>query len=206
MFEKIITVIFTNLKWVSPSVVVGILVWIMYVVWQRKGGVADVIRPLKLLALFQMVVIVFIGFFSWYKLSHSTDAVAKAYQFPHSTFLVDQMTRNVTSLLAGWGAAALLMYIMWFIFLKRGHGGMFDALDLVLLTVGAIAVGWPAVLILLLVIFCLAILGMFVLVLLKKKSLNDRLIITPYIIPSAILTLVLGAYPLAWTHLDKIRF
>ncbi len=206
MIEKLINQAFKNLWWISPTAVGGILLWIIFIAWRKKGTMIHVGLPLKIIIIIQVSTILLAGLFLGYKIEHMKDTTAKAYLPPYSTYIFDHVAHNVVSLLAGWSAAALLMGTLWFIFLKRGRGKMFDVPDLVLVVVGAVAVGWPAVFIFLATTFIFSVAGMLVLVLLRKRSVNDRLVITPFILPSAIVTLFSGQYLLALTHLDKIRF
>lgn len=83
---------------------------------------------------------------------------------------------------------------------------MLDVRDVQLLVLGLVATGWPAGLIFLAGVFALSVIGMITLVTLRKKKVTDRLIVTPYIIPAAIMTLIFKAWLLDWTGLIKIRF
>ena len=113
---------------------------------------------------------------------------------------------DLTSLTVGWLVAlALLWFVRWF-FLMRGRGMMIDGTDGALLVVAAAAAGWPGIFLMLAATFVLSILAMIVLVILRKKTLQDRLIITPYIIPATVFVLIFSDWLLAWTHLAKIGF
>lgn len=72
-------------------------------------------------------------------------------------------------------------------------------------TVNSVAVGWPAVFIFLGLVFILAVLWMLVLVLLRRRTLQDRLEVAPAIVPAAVITFLLRTDLLAWTGLAVIR-
>ncbi len=125
---------------------------------------------------------------------------------PYNQYLLTEAQSGIVTMIVAVLHAALWFFFLWYLFLRRGKGAMLDVQDVQLLVLGLLAVGWPAGLIFLATTFLLAVVGMIGLVILKKKSVNDRLIITPYIIPAAILTLFFGSWAMRLTHLDKIRF
>lgn len=100
--------------------------------------------------------------------------------------------------------AVILVFGLWAV--RRQRFTQFGADDWLGLSLGTLAVGWPAVLPFLGLVILLSILGLVAQILIRKKTLADRLIITPYILPAAIVTLIIKAPVLAFTHLDKIRF
>lgn len=125
---------------------------------------------------------------------------------PHNQYLLTEAISGLQPIIVGAIHSAIWFALLWFIFLRRGKGMMLDVQDVQLLVLGLLAVGWPAGLIFLAATFLLAVVGMIGLVIVRKKKLNDRLVITPYIIPAAILTLFFGSWAMRLTHLDKIRF
>ncbi len=124
----------------------------------------------------------------------------------HSTYFVGQVWSLFQTLLAGWISAAILGWFAYIIFIRIGREQMFDRQDVWLAVIGAAIVGWPGILIFLAITFVLAVVAMLGLVIFRKKKVSDRLVITPYIFPAVIVTLLAGPYLLALTHLDKIRF
>lgn len=121
-------------------------------------------------------------------------------------FVTGIVWRYMQGIVVGWFLAASLGVLSWYLFLKRGRGSLLDADDIFLLLIGTAAIGWPGVFVFLALLFALSILFMLGLVLLRKKSLSDRLVITPYIIPTAIITLIFQTELLVFTHLYVIRF
>lgn len=112
----------------------------------------------------------------------------------------------MSSIVSGWISAVLLFSLLYFFFLYKKNETFLDKNDVMIIVLGAAAVGWPAVFVFLALVFVLSVLAMLALVVLKKKTLADRLVITPYIIPAAVLTLIFGNYLLQITHLNVIRF
>lgn len=124
---------------------------------------------------------------------------------PQGTYYLGLMQGEIQALTAGWAFAVILLIALYWIFLRRPQSPI-DRTDAMLLVLGVGVVGWPAGLIFFAVVFLLAILGMIWLVLRKKKTLADRLIITPFIFPAMIVTLLLRVQFLDWSRLEKIRF
>lgn len=125
---------------------------------------------------------------------------------PANQLILQKMIQGLVAILSGWAAGLALFFLLRWLSVKVFRPGLFQPQDLVLVTIGSVAVGWPAVLVFLAATFCLTIIGMIGLVILRRKTVNDRLVISPFIIPAAILTLVFKVQLLALTHLDKIRF
>lgn len=140
-----------------------------------------------------------------YLINH-TDSVQKYFLPPYSNAFFKVALRSFTWQGSGWAAAITLGYILYLLFLRHGRAQFLDQRDVWLLILGAVSVGWPTVLIFLGLVFALSVLGMVGLILVKKRNLNDRLIITPFILPAAIITLFIGSYLLTVTHLYKIQF
>jgi hypothetical protein len=132
--------------------------------------------------------------------------VTKRLLWPTSDYLVRHAMVDITSLIAGWGAGVVLLLGCGWFFLRRGGGKMLDGMDVGLLFFASVAVGWPSFLIVLGMTFVLAIVWMVFLVIIRKKTLQDRLIISPVIIPAALITLIFQERLLTLTHLVKIGF
>lgn len=122
------------------------------------------------------------------------------------TFLIQLVERDLTAVLSGWVFGVIFGIAGYWIFIRRGKEQYLDSFDLALLLIGVVAVGWPAGLIFFAGVFAFSIVGMIGLIIVRKKQVTDRLIITPYIIPAAILTLLFKVWLLDWTGLTKIRF
>lgn len=194
----------TYFRWFAPVGLTAVLVWIMIRNWRAGQPSRSIGAGLVLVAAVQIFVTLIFGLLVWYRVLHG--AYPQAYLPPHGTYFFDQLARNVTPLLAGWVISGAVMALLLYVFVKRGGSLMLDQHDVLLITIGAAATGWPGVFIFLATLFALAVIGMIVLVIFRKKSIQDRLIVTPYVLPAAILTVLFGSYPAAWTHLDKIRF
>ncbi len=134
------------------------------------------------------------------------DTFQKYFYPPYSNNFLTQALNDLTTLTSGWVAAAILGLGLYLLFLRRGQEQFINHRDLWLIIIGAIAVGWPAVLVFLGYTFILSILGMIGLIILKKKTFHDRITITPFIIPSALVTLITGKFVLVFTNLIKISF
>lgn len=140
----------------------------------------------------------------WYRLAGNP--VTKGLLWPQSDYLVRHAMVDLTSLIAGWGVGVILLLVCGWFFLRRGGGKMLDGMDAGLLFFASVAVGWPSFLIVLGMTFVLAMLWMMLLVIIRKKTLHDRLVISPVIIPAAILTLIFQEQLLTLTHLANIGF
>lgn len=120
-------------------------------------------------------------------------------------FLKTGISRIGSSVLASllislFFTGAFVTLLRW----KRGH--VIDGQDVFLLSLGMFTVQWPNLLIFLLLVFVLVLLIQVVLVAVKKRTVSDRLIITPAIPVAVILTLLFGNQIAVWTGLNVIRF
>lgn len=124
---------------------------------------------------------------------------------PHSYFFYHQFGAALSNILSGLIASAVILFFgLWLVHQKKMT--QFGTDDWLGLSLGTLAVGWPAVLPFLGLTIAMSIFGFIFQILLRKKTLTDRLVITPYIMPAGIVVLVAKAQILALTHLDKIRF
>lgn len=180
------------------------LFMVAVILWQTRNGRRIVPSLFWLVAGLQVFSLLMGGFL--YALALRASQFGRYLFSMHNNLVLSQGWEQMQTVLAGWIAAVLLMGMLWYLFLKRGRGEMLDSIDVATIMLGAVAVGWPSTFIFLAISFALTVLGMIVLIIFRKKSINDRLIVTPFIIPAAILTLFFGPYLLALTHLDKIRF
>lgn len=158
------------------------------------------------LAIFGVQIASLILYYSawWHRLAGNP--ATKNLLWPKSDYLVRHVMTDMTSLITGWGVGVLLLLFCGWFFLRRGGGKLLDGKDIGLLFFASVAVGWPSFLIVLGMVFILAVLWMILLVLLRKKTIHDRLVISPVIIPAAILTLIFQEQLLTLTHLAKIGF
>lgn len=152
--------------------------------------------------------VIFISFFSWQIyafVQYRESPIGKNLLPPHSTFFLQQVGAYMSNVVSGIIASAVvLMFGLWLVHKQRAT--QFGVDDWLLLSIGTLVVGWPAVLPFLALVIFMSMIGLIIQILLRKKSLTDRLIITPYIMPAAIVTLAAKAQILVLTHLDKIRF
>lgn len=137
---------------------------------------------------------------------YAVDPVKKFLLPPHSTILWRHASTDVTALVTGWIFALVLLVVLWRYCIIRRRGELLDGVDIALLVLGAAAVGWPAVFIFLVLVFAVTVIGMLILVLLRRRAITDRFVITPFILPAAILTLLFHAWLLRLTHLGRIGF
>jgi|GEM_PF-2429500 len=120
--------------------------------------------------------------------------------------LTRQLLYQMYQLVMGWVISGIGFFVLNWFFLKRHRGLMLDVLDIQRLVIGMIIVGWPRIPIYIALVFILSVLGMIGLLIFRRKKLSDRLIITPYIIPAAIVTLILGQRVLEVTRLWMLSF
>lgn len=125
---------------------------------------------------------------------------------PRSNFLTERITQGIVTHISGAIGAAVVFFLLRYFFIQKKRGTKLDETDILLLSISSLAVGWPTMFIFLAMVFALSVVGMLVLVVLRKKTIYDRLVITPFIIPAAIVTLWAGPYLLIFTHLNKISF
>jgi multisubunit Na+/H+ antiporter MnhF subunit len=168
-------------------------------------------RPIIKLRAFVLVIVIiqFLGTVSFAVLlwrDYAADPLKKYLLDPGNLFFIRHIQTEVTITVIGWLAALLLFWALYKIFIVRGQGQFIDGQDVALLILGAAAVGWPSIFIFLVAVFLLSVLAMVFLVLIRRKKSTDRLIITNYIIPAAVLVLVFREWLLIFTHLGKIGF
>jgi hypothetical protein len=116
-----------------------------------------------------------------------------------------EATQAITSQLVNWLFALLIGSSLWWVFPKRGRRDALDERDILLFALGIMVTGWPAGLIFLVLSFGLAALGLLVFISLRRRQASERLIVTPFIMPAAMITYVFSSQLLAWTGLLVIR-
>lgn len=171
----------------------------------RRSKPEAVVR--KILVCILVVQLLHVGLYvllMWMGFKQSSDGVA--FLPSHSQFLLIRAAQSVTSVLAGWIFAFIQLVVLWYVFVRRGRQEVLDGLDVMMLTIGSAAVGWPEAIIFLGLTFLLATLWLIILVIFRKKTMFDRLVISQVILPAILLTLASSKWLLFWTHLDKIRF
>ncbi len=189
--------------WLVVSIVILLVAWYVLVTnHPRKFRRAAIV--LVVLASSQLAVIVYTYGRWWVTLAG--DDIASKLLPPHSLFYLAKVQTTVTSLAIGWVAALLLFWFLRRFFLVRHQGNFLDHADAALLTIGAGAVGWPSIFPFLAIVFILSVVFMIVLVIIRRRSVTDRLVITPAIIPAAIIVLIWQGWLLTITHLIKIGF
>lgn len=142
---------------------------------------------------------IYVNYQSAYKSSDQLTKYISQYVFETRT------DRLLTHWLASIGFA--LVMTLLFVWLWRAKRGLVvDGADVTLLALGMVMAQWPNMLILLLMIFALVVVIQIVLVALKKRTINDRLIITPAIPLAVIITILFGGYLAAVSGLAVIRF
>lgn len=192
------------IEWMVLGVSIGLLVMAAWYVQKdalTRKKIGTILAGLVALQLGQHIA----AYVQTY-VAYRNDAVSKYLIPPHNQFLLERGLVSEMTIIINWAMGAALLGAWWWFGIKKTRGRFIDARDIILLTLAAVAVGWPTWLLAYAGIFFLSILGMVVLVLLRKKSLADRLIITPYIIPATIIVLVFRTLLLDWTGLIKIRF
>ena len=192
------------LPWIQMSLFIILLIVLCILYWRQRLGYGMLRRTIFLQLGIHLLGIASYAALIWIYFRQTT--YASLYLPPQGSVLLTNLAMGFTTIISGWVFVAVFFIGLWYFFLRRGQGAMLDVRDVGLFMVGAIPNGWPGGLLFLAIVFALSVFGMITLVIFRKKKLTERLIITPYILPAAILTLITGPYFLALTHLDKIRF
>ena len=127
----------------------------------------------------------------------------KYYLPPYSNFYYLKIERIITSSLVNILTGLVVGIIFWLI-MKITRGLLLDKQEVGLLVFGALIVGWPNAFIFLFFVFALVVVCNLLLIIIRRKSVNDRFIITPFIPVAIILTILLGNYLSHLTNLFKI--
>lgn len=163
-----------------------------------------VLRPIWLIAAAQIIATFWYGWVLWSSLSiYFPDSHGQILWQP---LYLTQLQYTLKVILFGWLTAAILGYLLILIFIRRLRGAFIDRDDILLIIIATSAVGWPSVFIFLGLCFVLSVSALILLVLLKKRHLTERLVITPYIIPAALLALLLQSWLLRTTSLWRLQF
>lgn len=136
----------------------------------------------------------------------NVDEVSRKLLPPYSTFYLSHLQTEVTALAVSWLVTLLVWWGGRWWFLQRTKGRMLDGLDVMLLVIGVAAIGWPGLFLYGAALFIVSVLAMVALVIIGQKRMTDRLIVTPYIIPVAVIMLFLRAWLLGGTGLWRIGF
>ena len=124
---------------------------------------------------------------------------------PKNPFLIASAFRQLQTVLAGW-VVTLFFFLLMSFSQRRFPKRLVLETDLAMFLLGLGAVGWPANLIFLALTFFITAVGMSILLLFRRRNLQDRLVISPFIIVATLLTLALKPWLLSITHLSSIRF
>ena len=123
----------------------------------------------------------------------------------HSDFYWTKVTQLIVS--ANISAVLALIFSFFiFLFIKKTRQEILDAFDGFLISFSLLVLGWPNFLLFLFILILLTVLGSIVSVIAKKKSINERFVITPYIPLAFLLVLWFGSSLATITTLYKIRF
>jgi hypothetical protein len=142
--------------------------------------------------------------FRWYRWSH--DALLQYYVPPKGVYFFQQVTRHGVTLLAALLVAGVVYWLCDLIFIRRGKELMLDRRDVLLLTLATAGIGWPGVFIYFFIVLALSVVWMIAQIIARRKSMSDRLIITPMIAPAALITFAFKTSLLLGTYLYKIQF
>jgi hypothetical protein len=182
------------------------LLTILFYCWIKYRRAGKEIKPNLIITPF-IINLVFFGLSSAYTVwKLNQDPVQRFLLPPHSSWLWEYLGRGGANMLAGWCFTLGFGLVLWWLFIRATGRRLADQRDVILIVLGMAVIGWPGMLLFWGMIFIISILAMIYLVVTKKKSAQDRLLITPYIIPAAILTLIFKIPLLEITHLVKIRF
>lgn len=188
----------------GTDVALGILLLVTWILSLKNNAHFAAYRRVALLCLTLVIMSAFgyQGYALWY---YNQSPIGRNLLPPHSLYFYQQLGVALSNMISGIIAAACIL-VFGLVSTRSGRLSQFGADDWMALTLGTLAVGWPAVLPFLAIVVLLSILGLITQIVLRKKTLADRLILTPYILPGAIITLIIKSPVLTFTHLDKIRF
>lgn len=192
----------TIISWASFGATAGALL-LIFILNLRKR-IFPWRKIIFFLVLIQLAGIFVTAFFFTKKIQD--DSLDRYLLRPDSPYIWQQVITLLRPFVAGWLAAGALFAILAWVFIRRTRERLLDRTDVMLLTISVAAVGWPTVFILLGMTFAFTVVGMLVMVAMRRRTLADRLIITPFIIPAALVTLALEPWLLNLTGLIKIRF
>lgn len=195
--------VFDSLSWGTTAALVLVLI-----VWERHLRRASSVREVRwvIYTVLGIQVASYIIYYSlwWHQLAN--DPVQKHLLWPESDYMLRQLLIHISSLVAGWLSSLAVLLTLWYYFIKRGKGLMLDGADVARFVVATLVTGWPSFLFVFALSFVLGVLWMLAQVLAQKKTLQDRLVITPAILPAAIIALVFQSQLLGFSHLEKIAF
>ena len=123
---------------------------------------------------------------------------------PHSTYWYEQINLTLNTLVINWLIAGVVFLLLEWL-TKKGRNYL-DQTDIMLVMLGTVAVGWPALFIFYGIMFILTIIWTIIRLFIKKQRLIDSIPLTNFIIPAVIITLLYQDQLLRITKLLKISF
>ena len=135
----------------------------------------------------------------------SLDPLGRYYLPPYSGYLFEKITGHINSAVIS-ALIAFAFYLVIFAFARKTREEIIDAFDTVLIGLGLLIIGWPNLFIFLGLIFAFTLLGGLLTVIIKRRGLTTRFIITPYLPLAFLITLWFGPYLSSFIGLDKISF
>jgi hypothetical protein len=125
---------------------------------------------------------------------------------PQSQIVLIRMQQSFQTIAAGWVAAGVLLLLLHLGQRRLRARSILSPEDIALITVSSAAMGWPLVLPFLGILFLFSAVGLATLVVLRKRTMADRLDVSPFILPAAIAAFTAQRWLLDMTHLGRISF
>ena len=138
--------------------------------------------------------------------SYAHDKLGRYLLPPKNIILIQRSIAGLVTIIAGWVAVLILVLLLSPLFRKKSQTQFMSQKDAAALVLGAAAVGWPGIFLFLVGIFVLAFFGLLFLIIIRRRSMHDRMVVGSYILPSAVITIILNQWLQYWTHLINIRF
>lgn len=202
--QSILSFTVSNIWAIATDVLLGLILTVILLrTVLKKSSLPDFKKGLAYCLVILFTSAVSYQIYAWWY--YQSTPYGRNFLPPQSNYFYSQLGVALSNVISGVIATAIIL-TLGLLLVRKQKMSQFGTDDWLLLSIGTLAVGWPAVLPFLAIVIVLSILGLIIQILLKKKTLSDRLIITPYIMPAAIITLATKAQVLALTHLDKIRF
>ncbi|MFC1662809.1 hypothetical protein ACFL04_01420 [Patescibacteria group bacterium] len=183
-----IKIALSNLAYLGPALIIMWVVSLVYYLLKKKYNPKFIIWFLLLILL---IFIIGFSLFWYYNYQIFAATIGTDYEPVARYFYQEKILRHGSDLIASLVFSLLLttlFYIVW----KLTKGLVIDGLDVVLLFLAMLSSQWPNMLVFLVMVFVSVLLINIILIVIGRRPLNNRIIITPAIPVAVILSLFFG--------------
>jgi hypothetical protein len=189
--------------WLSLIVFSLVCLLLIFEYFRKKEISKKMVYACFIIFLIIMAVNLFLYSFIQYS-DLKNGSLSKYFLPPYSNYYLNLLEKSITGYAVRLLTGLAVGFLFWFL-VRLTKGLVLDIQDVGLLVFGSLIAGWPDVFIFLFFVFVPVVLCNLFLIIIRKKTVHDRFIITPFIPVAIIITIFFGGYLSQLTGLFNIR-